>query len=70
MQILDRAKLAKKILQILFGRLLMDIRDDDNPALDGAHGGCAGLGARVAGFGVGGGLLGLVDVHFGVGHVV
>jgi hypothetical protein len=70
-QVLDGAELAKHVLQVLLGRLLMHVGDDDDPALDGTHGGCAGLGARVAGLGVrrrGLLLLGRVDVHLRVGH--
>jgi hypothetical protein len=70
-QVLDGAVLAKHVLQVLLGRLLMHVGDDDDPALDGTHGGRAGLGARVAGLGVrrrGFLLLGRVDVHLRVGH--
>lgn len=53
----------------------MYVRDDDDPAFNGANGSSAGLRARIAGLGVGRGLLrlislvGLVDIHFCVGHV-
>jgi hypothetical protein len=73
-QVLDGAVLAKHVLQVLLGGLLVHVGDNDDPALDGAHGGCAGVGARIAGLGVRRRLLGLlgllrrVDVHLGVGH--
>lgn len=71
-QVLDGAKLAEQILQVLLGRLLVYVGDDDDPALDGAHSCRAGLGARIASLGIRGrgvALLGLVNVHFGVGHI-
>ncbi len=68
MHILDCSELAKQVLDILLGRFLVHVCDDDDPAFDGADRGCAGLGARVAGLGLAGGALGLVDVHLCVGH--
>jgi hypothetical protein len=68
MQILDGAVFAEHVLKVLLGGLLVHVGDDDDPAFDGADGGCACFGARVAGFGVGRGVLGLVNVHLGVGH--
>jgi hypothetical protein len=73
-QVLDGAELAKDVLQVLLGRLLVHVGDDDDPAFDGAHGCCARVGARFTGVavggGLGGGLGGRVNVHFGVGHVL
>jgi len=38
MQILDLAIIRKLIIQVLLTSLLMNIRDDDDPALDGSDG--------------------------------
>jgi hypothetical protein len=38
MQILNLAIIGKLIIQVLLAGLLMYIRDDDNPALDGSDG--------------------------------
>ena len=64
-QILNSAKLSKHVVQILLCRLFVYVGDNDDPSFNGAHSCCAGLGARVAGLGVG---LGLVNVHFHIGH--
>ena len=47
MKVLDLAKLAKHVLNVLLARLLVYVRSDDDPALNAAHGGCVLGGARV-----------------------
>lgn len=71
MQVFDLSIIRKTIVQIFLAGFLMDISDDNDPALDGAHGGRVGVGCHAAVlrvvlcvFGGEGG----VDVHFGVGH--
>jgi hypothetical protein len=78
-QVLDSSIFAKRVLQIFLCCFLVHVGHNDDPAFNGAHGGRASLGARVAGLGVRGRglllvllllLLGLVDFHLGVGHDV
>lgn len=68
MQVLDLAVVRELVIQILLARFLMHVRNDDDPAFDGADGGRIRVrlhGRRLAvrvwrvGFGV--------DVHL-VGH--
>lgn len=76
MKVLDLAKLAELVLYALLVRLLVYVRDDDNPPFNGSY--CRGLGlclhSAVVTL-VGGGLLlafsggSVVNVHFCVGHV-
>lgn len=68
-QVLDGAVFAEHVVHVLLARFFVHVGDDDDPAFDGAHCVCASCGARVAGLGVDGGALGLVDVHLSVvGH--
>jgi len=71
-QVLDLAKLSKQILDVLLTGFFVDVRRDNDPALDTAYGGCVLGGAGVAGVClvvfVVDGRLGDVDVHFRVGH--
>ena len=46
-EVLDLAKLAEHVLDVLLARLLVHVRSDDDPALNAAHGGCVLGGARV-----------------------
>lgn len=64
--VLDIAVLGEPLLQILLARLFVHVRDQDNPALDGAHGGRA---ARRLGCVFAAGLFG-VELHLGGGDVV
>lgn len=71
--ILDLPKVAKQILQVLLRCFLVDVGDDDDPALDAAdrYGVLGGL--TVANGVVGLAILivrvGRVDLHLGVGHL-
>jgi hypothetical protein len=71
-QVLDLAVFAKQILDVLLTGLLVNVRRDNDPALDAAHGRCVLGGAGVAGVCLAvfvvDGRLGNVDVHFCVGH--
>ena len=58
-EVLDLAKLAKHVLDILLARLLMYVRGDDDPAFNATHGGCVFGGARVEA----GGRLAVFVVH-------
>ncbi len=72
MQVFDLPVLAKHILDILLGRLLVQIGDDDDPALDTTDGRCVRCRRAVATVlagGVGrGGRRSLIDLHLRVGH--
>lgn len=48
-QVLDLAVFAKQILNVLLTGFLVDVRRDNDPALDAAYSGCVLGGAGVAG---------------------
>lgn len=75
MQVLDLAILAKGVLNGLLVGFLVNVGDDDNPSLDGTHGGRFEKRLHVvnlcrSGAGAGGSARGgrLVDVHLYIGH--
>lgn len=68
-QVLDLAVLAKLVVYGLLVGLLVYVGDDDDPALDGAHGSRFAVGLHVVDFCLRrDGRDGLVDIHFYVGH--
>lgn len=68
-QVLDLAVFAKFVVYGLLVGLLVHVGHDNNPALDGTHGGRFAVGLHVVDFCLGGHRRdGLVDVHFYVGH--
>lgn len=70
-QVLDLAVLAKLVVDSLLVGLLVHIGHNDDPALDGAHGGRFAVGLHVVEFCLRrDGRDGLVDVHFYVSHGV
>lgn len=69
MQVLNLAVLAEGVVDRLLVDLLVQVRDDDDPALYGAHGGGLGVRHHVVDLCLRGlGRAGLVDVHLHVGH--
>lgn len=71
MQVLDLAVLAEFVVDDLLIGLLVDVCDDDDPALDGA--GCRGAAVCLHGVvatrgGSGASLLRLVNFHLDFGH--
>lgn len=71
MEVLDLAVFAKFVLYGLLVGFLVDIRDGDDPALDGAHSCSFGVGAHLGLVSRGSRWRGArINFHFDVGHCV